>query len=929
MKGQLTSLLLLFSLTGMAGAGQAQQACEAPAYAKSATAPNIFSAEMESALGDLVAARIEARIRTTDDPAVTAYLTEVGARLERELPPNHIKFRFYLADMPYPQAFEIPGGRIYVSQKMIAIVKNEDELAGVLSHEMGHLVTHQSAITITAALKNVLGVREIKSPDEVAKDLALLLANWRRDPESLRHSRGSDEELQAAADQVGLYTLARAGYSPQSFVDVFNRLAETKSQTGDWFTDLFHQTTPDMKRLRQQIQTLRSLPADCITRHSADLGGFQQWQRKALAFSDWKKQESLPGLERTVKLSSPLQSNLEQIRFSPDGKYILAQDSAAIYILKRDPLGLLFEIPSEKAWRAYFTPDSQAVVFPNSSLEVENWNLASQKRASLNNIVVPMGCVDAVLSQAGKTLACLQSNGGLKLIDVASGQIIYDKAKFDPIRLTFGRFTLPNRTEMEFSPDGRFFLATVRGGEAGFDTEERREARLRGSISSDLPGGFAFLGSDRIAVRERDHPDKVMVASFPRGKKMAECEIGLRSFTAPTQGDDLIVPYPDSSHMAGVMDIHTGKYLAKDRAAVPDVYGNTLVTEDMEGNLALVDLPTRKILTRVPLRRTDVGFVSAAAVSPDLKWLALSKFDRGGAWNLETGERQYLVRGFDAAWFDSSYTLYADFPKFENSPHVIGLLSLEGQATVDSSIGEVSKYATQHGPYFSVVKPAPSNAPVPRTDRNITREIRDLRTDKLLWSRHFPKETPGLGIEPVSGTGVLFWRASADEAKEEAEKIRAAAKALRDDRDKNDDFFAEAFDIASGNSLGAAVVDTGRGSFRPSDVFAIRTRLFVQTTTGEVLVYSLMTGEKLGQVLGVLPEVSGAASLMAVRSNASAVDIYDLRTFARIESLRFSNPVILLRFSADGKKLMVLTSKQTAYLLDVSRTPAAPQQAAR
>jgi WD40 repeat protein len=919
-------VVLLLLGCSIAGTARAQQGCEAPALAQSASAPNIFSPTMESAWGDLVAADISGQVRVTDDPAVTSYLSKIAARLERELPPNQIQFHFYLMDLPYPNAFSISGGWIYVSQKLVGFVKNEDELAGVLGHEMGHLVTHQLTVELTAKFKNVLGVTEIESRDDLTKDLELLDENWRRDPQVFRKISRAEPEGEWVADQVGLYTMARAGYSPQSFADVFNRLVGTEWKTGNWFTDMFYETTPNMKRLRLEIETLKSLPPGCIARPEADTADFKNWQQKVLAFSGWKKQQILPGLERQVTLSPPLEADLTQLRFSPDGKFILAQDSGAIYVLKRDPLGLLFEIPAEKAWPASFTPDSQAVVFADSSLEVEKWGLSSRERESLSNIVVGKGCWQVALAPDGKTLACLQPDAELKLIDVPSGETIFSVKDFSPLPELFGIFIFHTFGDMEFSPDGQTFLAAAsRWRVVDFNVARRESQKLHGVLSSNLPGEFAFLGSDRIVVRDRTDRVRAVVVSFPQGKELGQCIVGYRTFSAPTLGDDLIIDQPDPNHPEGILDIKTGKFVFGNKAGIMDVYGNAVVAEDPAGNIRLFDLTTHNLSGPAPLPRTGLGYLAAATVSPDLKWLALSETSHGGVWNLETGERKYLVRRFDGAWIDGESAVYADFPKFEKAAHVIGALDLQEDSV--SSLGEVTdKHSWQFGRYFSVLRTKKDSGPF---DHDTTREIRDVHTGQVLWSRHFPEETPGLGIEPDTGAGVLFWRSSAAAAKEEAAKFPAVAEACRDDKDKKNDYFAEAFDIASGKSLGAALVDTGRGSFGIRDIFARGGRLYVAATTGEVLVYSLATGKRLGQVLGAAPVISDAASLMAVLAEPAVIEVYDLHAFTLTKRLTFLNPVVLCGFSQDGKTLMALTSKQTAYFLDVSKSSPASEEAAR
>src|SRR5947208_1896248 len=80
---------------------------------------------------------------------ITAYLATIGGRLTRYLPLNQLKFQFFLVDLPDANAFVLPGGRVYVSRKLVSAAQNEDELAAVIAHELGHLVAHQSAIDVT------------------------------------------------------------------------------------------------------------------------------------------------------------------------------------------------------------------------------------------------------------------------------------------------------------------------------------------------------------------------------------------------------------------------------------------------------------------------------------------------------------------------------------------------------------------------------------------------------------------------------------------------------------------------------------------------------------------------------------------------------------------------------------------------------------
>src|SRR5882762_8615891 len=110
---------------------------------------NIFSDKQEIDLGDAMAESLARRIKIIDDDKLSAYLRALGDRLVQHLPPTQLKFRFYLMELPEVNAFSIAGGRVYVSRKIVALTKTDDELAGVIAHELGHIVTHQTAIQMT------------------------------------------------------------------------------------------------------------------------------------------------------------------------------------------------------------------------------------------------------------------------------------------------------------------------------------------------------------------------------------------------------------------------------------------------------------------------------------------------------------------------------------------------------------------------------------------------------------------------------------------------------------------------------------------------------------------------------------------------------------------------------------------------------------
>ena len=201
--------LFLFTIRDSAlNAHEAQQGspCNVPVSIPASSQSNIFSPEQEIALGDIFAQLLDTRLAANEDESLTAHVRAVGDRLSAQLPVSGLHFRFYLSNAPQANAFSIAGGRIYVTRKMVSFLRSDDELAAVIGHEMGHLVTHQSAIENTALLRQ-LQVFQLNDANDVFDKVNLLIESAGK----LKRSSDLPEKDQLAADQAGLEAVARAG----------------------------------------------------------------------------------------------------------------------------------------------------------------------------------------------------------------------------------------------------------------------------------------------------------------------------------------------------------------------------------------------------------------------------------------------------------------------------------------------------------------------------------------------------------------------------------------------------------------------------------------------------------------------------------------------------------------------------------------------
>ena len=140
--------------------------CVPPQTLADSREPNIFVNGLEADLGDVLADGLERLFPMIREPSLTAHLNRVGQRVAAHVPEGQ-SYRFYMIALPDVQAFTLPGGRIYVSRKLVAFVKSQDELAGILAHEIGHAASHQGAIQMTRVMRLVLGVQTVQNRQDV------------------------------------------------------------------------------------------------------------------------------------------------------------------------------------------------------------------------------------------------------------------------------------------------------------------------------------------------------------------------------------------------------------------------------------------------------------------------------------------------------------------------------------------------------------------------------------------------------------------------------------------------------------------------------------------------------------------------------------------------------------------------------------------
>ena len=111
----------------------------------------LTTTEGERKIGEDAAREVEESMGLTEDPALAAYIEAIGKRLAMQSPRKDVEYQFYVVEMVEPNAFALPGGFVYVSRGLLALANSEDELAGVLGHEIGHVAARHSVRRMSAA----------------------------------------------------------------------------------------------------------------------------------------------------------------------------------------------------------------------------------------------------------------------------------------------------------------------------------------------------------------------------------------------------------------------------------------------------------------------------------------------------------------------------------------------------------------------------------------------------------------------------------------------------------------------------------------------------------------------------------------------------------------------------------------------------------
>jgi predicted Zn-dependent protease len=884
----------------------------------------------EADLGDAMAEQMERAYAVVHDSA-NAYLQRIGDRIVAQLPASEIRYRFTLVNVPTVNAFATPGGRIYVTRKLVAFATSEDELAGVLGHEIGHVITRQLAAAVADAFRQTLKVTTFGDREDMFEEYHRLIDAA---PSAVREA-SHVEAQQYEADRVALIAVARAGYSPDAYVTFWDRFSSTNHNTGSVLSDFFASTRPEAKRLREMVHSMDVVPEGCRAVTADSTASFRDWQKRVIETTSGAETNSARGVVREHPLDPPLHADLSQLRFSPDGRFLLAQNDSSVYVLSRQPLTVLFRIDTEDALPAQFTPDGNKVVFHTSGLRVERWDIASRAREGAFELVAPHGALQATLSPDGHLLAYIDLAPAvgvfrIHLLDVDSGSEVFKKEVSSVegmylVRYYFGDPRDIEIFELRFSPDGRYFVA---GGShpVVVDLTSKAEAQVSENARNAFRQQFAFLGADRVVTVDAKRSDHSAIVRFPSGEPLVTLTLG-GHVSAATHGNALLLR-PIKDWPVGLLDLTAGRVTLASKTPALDAYDDTRVSELPNGDIGIFGAASREPMASVTLPVSPLGAVRWAIVSPDLERIAISGRDRGGVWDTTSGHRLVYVHGFWGADVEQPSTLFADFPARKEVRDGKPVPIDRKIARVDLATGSVTDLVTVgeaaadlQGRYYATLIPEKPG----EWDRNVTFDVRDVETNGSLWTRRFIAQSPWIHYDVANGRLTFESDAGSAEAKAQI-KLDATLRSALDSPDlKNGASLLEVVSLKDGKTLGRLLVATGRNgelnatghyTRKIQTVVSAGDTVIVLDKSNQAIVYSMSSGKRLGTLFGRFAVMSDPLHLIAIQNNSGELQCYDARTLEHKGQAHLGSRIRLARFSGDGRQLLLVTADQVARVLD-------------
>ncbi|MBW2149494.1 MAG: M48 family metalloprotease [Deltaproteobacteria bacterium] len=189
-----------------------------------------------------------------NDYLVNRVVREIGQRLVRQAGETPFDFQFIVIKSDALNAFNVPGGLVFLSSGLLAFIEDENELAGVMAHEISHgisrhvskMISKQKKLGLAAFMAMIIGAVLARSAKGAQASASLPMAAAQSF--ALKYSREYEEE----ADAGGLRMMAGAGFSPRAMVQLMNKFRQESTILPDVPSYLLTHPLEDVRMARME-----------------------------------------------------------------------------------------------------------------------------------------------------------------------------------------------------------------------------------------------------------------------------------------------------------------------------------------------------------------------------------------------------------------------------------------------------------------------------------------------------------------------------------------------------------------------------------------------------------------------------------------------------------------------------------------------------
>ena len=235
------------------------------------------SQDQEVAIGRQNAEEINAQLPIVTDPAISAYIQDLGESIAKRTSRADLDWHFYVVNTKQVNAFALPGGYVYVNRGLIESTDRLDELTGTLGHEIGHVIQRHSVKQMQNEEKANAGLAVLCTLTSICHSgLAQVAVQVGGTALFAQHSRL--DELQA--DSEGVVNVTRAGYDPQGIPDLFQVLLKERRYQPTKVEGWFASHPLEEARITKAKELIAEVKPDASRRLLVDSPSFQAFKTR-------------------------------------------------------------------------------------------------------------------------------------------------------------------------------------------------------------------------------------------------------------------------------------------------------------------------------------------------------------------------------------------------------------------------------------------------------------------------------------------------------------------------------------------------------------------------------------------------------------------------------------------------------------------------